>query len=153
PVWHWRALTVKLQMPRSTTAIMPVTLGGTWQASLVVPPVVAGGGTAVLPSLESTAVPVMSNVCGPKPEAPMPSLIVMGGVVTSWRLGRPFQTYICMRGDLPSLSVLMLALFAWPLRALSCASARRGSFSNPPRPKFESCATPDFSSKPESYQQ
>jgi hypothetical protein len=44
------------------------------------------------------------------------------------------HTYICMRGEVPSLNELMLALSVAPWSASSCASARRGSPSTPPRP-------------------
>ena len=68
-----------------------------------------------------------SNVCGPKLDAPSPSGNVSAAPVgVSVRLGKPFHTYICMRGGVPSLKVLMLALLPCPLSALSCASAVDG---------------------------
>jgi hypothetical protein len=106
---------VKAQVPRSTITTRLVRLAAIGsQASLV-------GAT---PSLTTTPCWVMLNVCKPKLAAPRPSGNVRegAGVVVRVRFGKPFHTYICMRGGVPSAKVLMLALLPTPSSALSCAS-------------------------------
>ncbi len=59
-VWAFIAFTVNAQRPRSMTAILPVTLVGTWHASEVVP--IVGSGVAGVPSFDKTRAPLTSKV-------------------------------------------------------------------------------------------
>ena len=128
-------LLVKLQPPRSATTIFPATSARQSLASI-------GEGTRARRAGHHGRAAVVgqddgvreSNVCGPYPDAPISSVNVRGGMVTSERLPMPVHTYICIRGDEPSARGLMLALFDCPESAASCASTSRGSRSAPPRP-------------------
>ena len=131
-------LTMKLQAPRSMTAILPVTFAGSLARVGGVPGPVVPVISAVLPSSAGERQSVMSNVCGPKADAPMRI-----GERERARGARcdsaiPSTRTSACAGASRRPEVLMLALFDCPESALSCASARIGSPSAPPRPKLES---------------
>ncbi len=137
--WTFCAFCTKVQLPRVTSTIRPVA------------PVIAPHASWVA-SLAWTTVLVRSKTCGPKPAVELPKLR-LPGLTVSVCVEAPLHRYICIRGDMPSDGVDMLALLRLPPLASSCASAWIGSPPAPPRPKLSCCALPAASSKPESYHQ
>ncbi len=115
------AFTLKVQVPRSRTAIFPATLVVSgWHPSLV----------GAVESLASTACIERSKVAGPNAAAAADTSSGTEAALT--RLSDAgVHRYICMRGRAPSAGVDMFALLMPPR---SWPSALMESPSKPPRP-------------------
>ena len=129
-------LSVKLQKPRSSSAIWPLTPVNGSQPSLTVPGTVPLPTTPSFTSTTSSVMPAV-EIAGLHAAARAPKVPTPAGVLTttSWSGSGADQRYICMRGFWPSRGVAKLALSVPPP---SCASALTESLPRPPLPKLSS---------------